>query len=91
MNDELVTAKAAVVTKLLVIAPYSAHGLTRPTNGVSIGKSHRQRRPARKNVAGPLCCAVLNVSRSASNKNRSGCEGRHHQCDLRLFRCEGSI
>ncbi|MBP6003880.1 MAG: hypothetical protein KA746_10645 [Pyrinomonadaceae bacterium] len=38
MNDELVTANAAVVSKLLVIAPYSAHGPTRLSSGVSTGE-----------------------------------------------------
>ncbi len=42
LNDELVTAKAAVVSKLLVIAPYSAHGVSNPRPGVSKGERSRQ-------------------------------------------------
>lgn len=58
MNDELGDAKASVVSKLLVIAPYSAYGLIRSLNGVSKGKSPQQIRSANLKLAGPVCCAL---------------------------------
>lgn len=42
MNDELVTANAAVVSKLLVIAPYSADRFPRPSRGVQTGENQRK-------------------------------------------------
>ena len=52
MNDELVTAYAEVVSELLVIAPYSARGFTKPPPGVLTGEKPRQLSPAARTVAG---------------------------------------
>ena len=53
LNDELVTARAAVVSKLLVIAPYSAD-LSRRQSGVQTGEKPRRNRSAEINSGGLL-------------------------------------
>lgn len=53
LNDELVTAYAAVVSKLLVIAPYSADGSYRHS-GVQTGEKPRQNRSADESSGGLL-------------------------------------
>ncbi|MBK6750776.1 MAG: hypothetical protein KA956_02980 [Pyrinomonadaceae bacterium] len=60
MNDELVTANAAVVSKLLVIAPFSANGFAKPY-GEQTGEYPRRSRPANQNLAGPLSRAWSNA------------------------------
>ena len=61
MNDELVTVNAAVVSKLLVIAPYSAD-LSYRQSGVQTGEKPRQNRSADESSGGLL----RRVSPSAS-------------------------
>ena len=54
MNDVLVTANAAVVSKLLVIAPYYDDRLNR-RSGVQTGEDPRQIRSAEDNSDGLIC------------------------------------
>lgn len=54
MNDLLVTALTAVVSKLLVIAPNC--GITKPSSGVSQGEKPRQLSSSAKMAVGK-CCA----------------------------------
>lgn len=54
MNDVLVSARAAVVSKLLVIAPYSADSSAKPSAGVSQGEKPGQSGSANYGSAGLL-------------------------------------
>jgi len=66
MNDELVNAKASVVSKLLVIAPYSADRPNRRC-GVQTGEIPRQNRSAEDNSGGLLSRVSLLVRWSPTN------------------------
>ncbi len=69
MNDELVTAHAAVVSKLLVIAPYSANGSVKPS-GVQTGVKPRQVRSAGINSGGLLRRVSPLVRWSSANHSK---------------------
>ena len=66
MNDELVNARASVVSKLLVIAPYSA-GRPDRHSGVQTGQKPRQNRSAEDNSGGLLCRVTPLVRWSPTN------------------------
>ena len=66
MNDVLVTANAAVVSKLLVIAPYSAVS-SHKQHGVQTGEKPRENRSAEDNSGGLLCRVLPLVRWSPTN------------------------
>ena len=66
MNDELVTANAAVVSKLLVIAPYSA-ALSCRKSGVQTWKKPRTNRSAGNGSAGLIRRALPTANRVSTN------------------------
>jgi hypothetical protein len=67
MNDELVTANAAVVSKLLVIAPFSADS-SYSHSGVETGEEPRLIRSAGRDSANLLCRTQSVPNRLSSNE-----------------------
>lgn len=83
MNDELVNAKATIVSKLLVIAHYPDNGPFRPSVGIILGESPRTSRPVNLKLGGLLNCALRNSSGSANRMESLNFEGSDHQHRLR--------
>lgn len=68
LNDELVNAQASVVSKLLVIVPYSADRLNRRP-GVQTGEKPRHNRSTESDSGGLFCRGLPILAWSSANNS----------------------
>ena len=75
MNDVLVTANAAVVSKLLVIAPYPADGYKKPSSGASQGDRSQQFSFTAKTAVSIRRLSAVQASRISKNPSDQSSKG----------------